>query len=212
MGFRSAFITTILLSGVLCWRAWSSPCALIQIPTADVIDKNQCYLDTAITPNSGDGDFLSDCVFESCFGVKDGLECGFDFVTNSVGEGAFFFKQHIRKHSKWTAAFGVNGIGVQDISLNPYIVFSSNTKPFRTHLGMDYIEDECRIMLGAERVVSDRFTLLADWISGSDGAWSAGFNYTFGRDDAFGLMAGVIKSRSDGDSYLYINIGRSFQF
>jgi len=202
----------ILLTVALCCQSWSAPCALIQIPTADVIDKNQCYIDTAITPNSGDGGFLSDCVFESCFGVKDGFECGFDFATDSVGEGVFFLKQHIRKHSKWTAAFGINGIGLQDISLNPYIMFSSDTEPVRAHIGVDYIEDECRVMLGVERAVSDRFTLIADWISGADGAWSAGFNYTFGREDEWGLMAGVIKSRSDDDSYLYINIGRSFQF
>lgn len=191
---------------------WGAPCALIQVPTADVTEHHQGYIDVAATLSAEDGDFLSKCTFESCLGVSSDIELGFDGPPRTFGDGAFFFKKRLGRCWGGSAVVGVNEIGSQDSSLNPYVMFSTGTSPLRAHMGLDYADKKWRAILGAERALTDRLTLMADWVTGSEGAWSCGFNLTFGPGETWGLMTGIIRENTGDDTSIYVNLGRGFNF
>jgi hypothetical protein len=191
---------------------WGAPTALIQIPTADVAEHRQGYVDIAATLSSEGGDLLSNCVLESCLGLGRHLELGFDGPPRTPHNGAFFFKQRLGSLLGGSAAAGVNGINIEGGPPSPYVVCSTDTSPFRTHMGLECADKKWRGLFGVEHALTGDLTLVADWITGPEGAWSAGFNFTFGRDGAWGLMAGVIQPNTGDDTAVYVNLGRGLDF
>jgi len=179
---------------------------LIQIPTAEVIGPGDACLDVAgAVPTEGDS-HLSDWVLESDFGLTGGIELGFDTLLNTLDNGAFFVKKMTEECGGFASAVGVNGIGFNGEPWNPYVVASSKTSPLRVHLGFDYAEPDWRAMVGFDYAASRDLTWMADWISGDEGAWSAGFNLAFGARREWGLMGGLIHENSTEQELIYVNV------
>lgn len=190
---------------------WGAPSALIQIPTADVVEPAHTCIAVAGALSTEGGSALSDWTFESDFGIPGGVELGFDTPLNTLRDGAFFVKKGLGVRGDFAVAVGVNRMDFRGSAWNPYAVLSSETAPFRMHLGSDYAESEWRAMLGFDYLTSERLTLMADWISGPDGGSSFGFNLAFGPDHMWGLMAGVMHEKSSDDNLIYVNLGCTFR-
>jgi len=206
---KASGLTLLALFGA-CLAAWSAPSALIQIPTAEVIGPGDACLDVAGAVPTRGNSHLSDWVLESDFGLTGGIELGFDTLLNTLDNGAFFMKKMAGDRGGFAAAVGVNGIGFNGEPWNPYVVASSKTSPLRVHLGCDYAEPHWRALVGADYAATPDITCMADWISGGEGAWSAGVNLAFGSERQWGLMTGVIHERETGDDLFYVNIGFTF--
>ncbi|MGC8863724.1 MAG: hypothetical protein ACP5R5_13250 [Armatimonadota bacterium] len=189
-----------------------APCALIQIPTADVIEPGHVYLDIATALPAESGEYIGNSTFESCVGLRAGIELGYDGPPCTFHDGAFFVKKRLGAHRNISAALGINGIGFRGNKWNPYLVCSTDTSPLRAHLGTDYFDEKWRPMLGVEYAATDCLTLMADWMSGDERAYSYGFNLTFGRNQTWGLMVGLIHENGGGNESVYINLGREFAF
>lgn len=205
----------VLFLGLLQFYAvpvWGAPSALIQIPTADVLATGHTCIDVAGALSTESGSQLSDWAFESGFGIPGSVELGFDTPLNTLRDGAFFVKKGLGVRGDLAAAVGVNGLDFRGTARNPYAVLSSETAPFRMHLGSDYAESEWRAMLGFDYLTSERLTLMADCIGGDNGGSSFGFNLAFGPDHMWGLMAGVIHENSSDDNLLYVNLGCTFRW
>lgn len=189
-----------------------APCALIQIPTADVIETGHVYLNNATALPTDDGKYIDNSTFETCVGLRGDIELGYDGPPRIFNDGAFFIKKRLGTYRSTAVSLGVNGIDFRGGELNPYLVCSTDTSPLRAHLGIDYFDKKWRPMLGVEYAATDRLTLMADWMSGAERAYSYGFNLTFGQNQAWGLMVGLIHENGSGNKSIYINLGREFAF
>ena len=125
---------------------------------------------------------------------------------------AFFVKKRLGAHRNISAAIGINGIGFRRNKWNPYLLCSTDTSPLRAHLGTDYFDGKWQPILGFEYAATERLTLMADWMSGDERAYSYGFNLTFGENQEWGLMVGLIHENASGNKSVYINLGRGFAF
>lgn len=191
---------------------WAAPSALIQIPTADVVEPHHAYFDVAGALPTQGCVHLSDWVVETCFGIDQGIELGFDTPLNTLEDGTFFFKKRLGTYADAAAAVGVNEINLHGSTWNPYLVLSSETYPLRGHAGADYTEHEWRAMLGVEYAGGEQLTWMVDWITGPEGSCSYGFNRAFGPQGLGNLMMGFIHRTSNREDLFYVNLGAELTF
>lgn len=190
----------------------AAPCALIQMPTADVIEPGHVYLDNATALSTAGGKYIDNSTLETCVGLREGIELGYDGPPRAFHDGAFFVKKRLGVRGNIAAAFGISGIGFRGNKWNPYLVCSTDTSRLRAHLGIDYFDAKWHPMLGFEYGATERLTLMADWMSGEERTYSYGFNLTFGENQDWGLMVGLIHEIGSSNKSVYINIGREFAF
>lgn len=187
----------LLLSTSRCLATYG---ALVLIPTADVVgDGNysiEFQLDGSLPDKTSETRF-----FNSQFGFGDRLEAGVDF---DFSKGA---ESKVLLNAKYV--FGVVGdqdlllaAGVHSIEPNSksvaYLVASKNLGDLRLHLGGHRRNGGNHWLAGFDWAVGERWTVMADYTSGSEDYSSAGFNYQF--DERFGIMAGTLFPNASGDT------------
>ncbi len=188
----------LLALGVLPAAACYS--GLTIIPTADTVARGEYAINLQV-----DGDLPTPSadtyIVNTQFGLTDRLEAGVDFdLTRDADPRTFFNAKYVmfgNIEQGRALAVGITGIA-RHLKSNPYAVATVDVQAARAHLGAMRIENKTRWFVGADRDLTDRVSLLADYTSGEENYSSVGVNYQF--TDGVGLLAGVEFPNGGGES------------
>ena len=181
--------TAVLGLAAPCLACYSG---LVVIPTADMVEPGKYAIEPQLDGSLA-GPSVDTRILNSQFGLSPCLEAGVDFDLSDDADPRILgnFKYLAAPGSKRAPAIalGVCNMG-SHIRNNPYVVATHELGSLRGHLGVMRIGGDNRWFAGAERALSDRLTLMADYTSGEENFSSVGFNYQF--KDEFGVMAGAL--------------------
>ena len=179
----------ILVLAAPCLACYSG---LIIIPTADMVEPGKYAIEPQFDGALA-GPSVDTRIVNSQFGLSPRLEAGVDFDLSDDAEPRVLgnFKYLVAPGSKRAPAIalGVWNAGSR-IRSSLYVAATRDYGSLRGHFGVMHIEGNNCWFVGADRALTDRITLMADYTSGKENFSSVGFNYQF-KDD-FGAMAGVL--------------------
>jgi hypothetical protein len=184
-------IVCILLA-VAALPAWACYSGLVNIPTADVVEPGQYGIELQFDDSFARGSEDTRIV-NTELGLTPRFEAGVDFDVSREAESRVMLNA---KYILWPAgegrpalALGICNVGRRATN-TPYLVATREFRSVRGHLGAARIDHRDCWIIGADRAVTDKLTLMADYTSGSDNSATIGGSYQF--TDSFGIMAGVI--------------------
>ncbi len=134
------------------------------------------------------------------FGIAPGLDAGLDFDLSD--DAATTFLGNVKylavpgSERSPAVALGVCNMG-GSLRSSPYVVATHDFEALRGHFGLLRIEGEDRWFIGADRAVTDRLTLMADYTNGGENFASVGIECQF--DDNFGILGGVLFPNARGE-------------
>lgn len=184
----AAFVSLVLLCPGLAHACYTG---LTVIPTADVVAPEGYGMEIQCDGSFAKAD--SDTrVLNTEFGLMQRFEGGADIDLHERSSSrAVLNAKYVlvpARKSNAAVAVGICNVG-QNVRSSPYVVATLGFAAFRAHLGTVEIAGNRRWFVGADRAVSRKLTLVADYTSGPENFASAGFSYQF--DPRFGLMVGA---------------------
>lgn len=152
---------------------------LILIPTTDVAGAYTWAIDAQWQGYSAA--FRTDqLMFNTEIGIGDRFEIGIDVDTTSAATEHRFllnakYVMFRSERTGFTVAFGVQNVN-EGFTPHPYLVATKEWEVFRTHFGVQHDRDEHRNhwFIGVDRIIGDRWQVMADYTSGSENYASAG--------------------------------------
>lgn len=186
--------------GVACYSG------LMLIPTTDTVGAKQFgvefQVDGSIPTPKADTYILNTEV-----GITDRIEAGVDFDLSKDAEPRVLFngKYVLLKRAGGTQALaiGVCGVG-EHVKASPYLVGTQYFGFVRGHLGAIGVDGKTRWFVGADRAMTDKLTLMADYTSGDENFSSLGASYQF--TDHVGLLAGAQFPNEGGDTLFTVHL------
>ena len=178
--------------------AFATYTGLLIIPIAETVGADQYTVDLVYNGVVGGTNIITNFI-DTEIGMGNRFEAGVDFGLDKDTEPAIIGNAKYLLYSKYNQqalAVGVYGWG-QNSSSFPYIVGLKNLGVFRLHLGAARSSGENQWFTGADRTFN-KWTLMADYTSGSGNFSSAGFKYQF--NDRFGIMAGTVFTNNSPNS------------
>ncbi len=209
---KSKYILALSLVCVCLGVGFCSPTGLNVIPTADVLDKDVFILET---PCSGGLRFgpEGDSYALLQIGVGKGMEIGLDQREMNGHIDAWL-------NAKWrcleedgvrpAVAIGVKNFS-KDTKKQPYLVMSKSLKLGRLHAGIIKIEDVSRMMLGFDKTLNQKLAVQADYISGAENRFTAGFRMQIGKAATL-WAARSFPNSSAGEPEYFIRLGWEAKF
>lgn len=195
-----------LCLGLLLMLSISVPCmatysGLVLIPTADVLGQGEYCIEPQIDDTFG-GDESATRILNFQFGLTPRFEMGLDFdVSDEADTRSYLNAKYLAVaggENKPAVALGICNIG-KNSSSSPYIVGTQEFTSVRAHLGVMRIDRKNRLFIGADRPVSDKLTLMADYTAGDENYSSVGFDYAV--TEKFSIFGGIlIPNDSDADT------------
>lgn len=177
--------------------------ALLLAPTTDVVPYGGYSLEVQ-QDSTADSQFKDATRFVNTeFGLARNIEVGVDFDISDEAEGRAIANSKYRfgLDKKTGAAVAV---GAQSINGNfksiPFVTASLPLPHLRLHAGALRSEGNTRLFGGVDVPVSDKLTLLGDYISGNEFFASAGLIYTF--TENFSLLT-YAQFPNDGSDVIY---------
>ncbi len=200
----------LLALAALCVPALATPSALLQIPTSDVLDKDTACFDVGgtmyTTAHPRPGDFY----LETEFATSHNVEFGYDFPLNAPAGGILNAKWRFDAEGDVTWAVGFSGLEPRE-RLEPFLFVAGQWADgkwcYHGGAAWDARSRHGHGFVGVSYSVNDRFTWMADYLSGSHGAATAGFSATFGGEDDWFLMAGYVRDNTGGGHGVYVDVG-----
>lgn len=174
---------------------------LTLIPTADTVGHGQYaiefQLDGPIATPSVDTHILN-----TQFGIGDRCEVGLDFDLTEDSSAHFLL------NAKYLLTGAGNkartAVGVFDVcdhnKPSPYLVHSRDFATIRGHLGILRVDNTTRWFSGIDYAVTEKLTLMADFISGGDSFSAFGVSCQF--NERRGLLVGI-EFPNDGSDALF---------
>lgn len=185
-------ILVIAFSVILGAPAQAGYSGLVMIPTADILDRGEWCVELQHY-----GQFASGSedtrLLNTQFGVHPRLEVGLDFDLSDSADS------RVMGNAKYLLipSSGKNpavAVGFADVCSGGrscrYASMTRNFHACRGHAGFMRIEGTNRWFVGADREVSDRITLMADYISGRENQSSIGIEYAM--TDYSSILVGVL--------------------
>lgn len=172
---------------------------LVAVPTAEAVPIGEYGLEPQFDGVLAEGTVRTR-LLNTQFGIAPGLDAGLDFdVSDNAAAtilGNFKYLATSGSERSPAVALGVCNMG-GNVRSSPYVVATHDFEALRGHFGLMRIEREDRWFIGADRAVTDRLTLMADYTNGGDNFASVGINYQF--DDNFGILGGVLFPNARGE-------------
>jgi hypothetical protein len=208
-------LCTVVLLAVACASSSATPTALLQIPTSDVLDKHTGFIDVGGTMYMGARPRAGDFLVDTQFATSSNVEFGYDFPADDPTGGILNAKWRFDDEGRTTWAAGFQGLEARDL-LEPfvYVVGQRTHEKWCYHLGAawDTPGGHGHAFGGVSYATNDHFTWMADYVSGADGAATAGFSTTFGEDDDWCLMVGYVRDNEGGGKGAYVDLGSLITF
>ena len=179
--------------------AYATYTGLLIIPTAETVGADQYSVEYQYDGVIEGQNIITNFI-NTEIGIGNRIETGFDFGLEK-DEKPFIIgnaKYLLSKSNEQALAVGVYGWG-QNTKSFPYIVGLKDLGVFRFHFGGIRANDKNEWFVGADRTF-DKWTLMADYTSGSGNFSSAGFYYQ--SNDRFGVSAGAVFTNDSLDSNL----------
>lgn len=200
----SVRLITVLFLAAICGPASACSSALLLIPTTDVLPTGHCSIEVQ-------GDSATPVRYKTAkeylnteLGLSRNVEAGVDFdIGNDGGNkaiGNFKYRFEAGKTTKLPIAVGVQGIDSR-LKSTPYACTSLETRIVRLTAGALRSDDTTQWFTGLDRAVSDKLTLMADYISGHEFFASAGFSYEL--TDQFSVLSYAEFPNADGGDTVY---------
>lgn len=187
--------------------AWACYSGLVIIPTTDVTGDWTWAVDLQWQAYSRV--FKTDAfVFNTEIGLGERFEMGLDFdLSDGVEDRALlnakyvFFKE---PRGRFSAALGIQNT-TKDFRSSPYLVTTADWGPFRSHLGLQRTpgEDRTDPFVGVDKVVNERWQLMADYTRGDGNFTSAGVGYM---SQSWQWVAGVQWPNGGGKPIVVIHV------
>jgi hypothetical protein len=164
---------------------------LLLIPTADLTPPGTCVLDLQADGPVPDR-HVDLKLINTEFGLTDRLEAGIDFdVSKNADTDAILNAKYVL--ATYHGGAGAVAVGVCNmgnrLKANPYLVASQDLKALRGHAGIIRIEKHDRWFVGADTAVTEKVTLMGDYINGKGNYSSAGVNYAI--SDRLAVLGGL---------------------
>jgi len=182
---------------------------LLVIPTADTVGANQ--YDIELQADGTTDKLKADTyILNTQFGLGKRLELGVDVDLHEKTDDRFLFngKYILAKSTdgKHAIAAGVcNFSPTADIDSPPYLVATLDFGALRGTLGATYLNTQTQAIVGIDKTVNPRLTLMADYTTGKDNYTSVAFYYHF--VDRVGVMAGVeLPNSSENDKRISVHL------
>lgn len=208
---RLLSLTTVALM-VSAVTAWSAPTGLLVIPTADVLGPGEASLDYFTQGRNLARDEDCDRFLGVEVGLPHGLEVGVDACLNHGGdEGPWWnlkWQLPAADPDRFALALGLQNLG-HAATAQPYLALAHAVGSGRGHLGVMRADAATRLYLGAEAPMSEKLTLVGDYLSGPGGSTSVGLVWSMA--PAWSLMAGRIWNRGEeSERHWYVDLGYVF--
>jgi len=191
-----AVAVLLLATGIPCVACYSG---LAVIPTADMVPAGEYGLEPQFD-GSCEGGSVGTRILNTQFGITPRLDAGVDFDLSDDADprvlGNFKYLAVNGGTRSPAVALGVCNLG-SNIRSSPYVAATHGFGALRGHAGLMRIEGNNRWFIGADRNVTERLMLMADYVSGDENSSSVGFNYQF--NDGFGILGGVLFPNADGE-------------
>ena len=194
----SAWLTA---SAMACHAAYTG---LIQIPTARCLDVDQ-YEMQFIYAGQLDAVQLDACAFTTQFGLVPRIEAGVDFnLTPHTGDCVFGNVKYVFAVNAQQTLGAAAGVYTWPITKgSSYVVVTADIGSVEATIGATRIGNSDRWMLGFQQDLSDRYTLMSDYISGPGEYAALGVQYFFS-DRANLLLAAMAANRREGDTAFFL--------
>ena len=162
------------------------------IPTAETIEPGKYGIEMQFDGAFAQGNAHTH-IFNTEFGLVPRLEVGVDFDLSQGTDSRVLLnaKYLLLAAGKNTPALALGICSVaHGLKSSPYFVATYDFGALRGHLGSTIMDGNNRWFIGADRALTDKLTLMADYTSGEENFSSFGFSYQF--NDHFGVMAGAL--------------------
>ncbi|MHB0912926.1 MAG: hypothetical protein ACYC2Y_05720 [Armatimonadota bacterium] len=206
-----AKISVSFLLGLSAVPACACPSGLAVIPTAEVVDIGSYSLESQFDGTFARGNEETR-ILNTEFGLSARFEAGVDYDLSEGAETRTLLnaKYILLNKEKSALAVGVCGIG-EGVKCATYAVATQDFGGVRGHLGAIRIEGENRWFAGADKVVSERLTLMADYTDGDENASSVGFNYQISESRSIALGAIFPNEGGDAEFTAHFVLGGSYR-
>ncbi|MGB9588371.1 MAG: hypothetical protein ACPL7O_09340 [Armatimonadota bacterium] len=195
-----------LCLGLLFLFSISAPCmaaysGLVLIPTADVLGQGEYCIEPQVD-DTLEGDESATRMLNLQLGLTPRFEMGIDLdVSDEADTRSYLNAKYLAVaggENKPAIAVGICNMGNNSCS-SPYIVGTHEFTSARAHLGVMRIDHKNRLFIGADRPISDKLTLMADYTAGDENYSSVGFDYAV--TEKFSIFGGIlIPNDSDSDT------------
>ena len=191
-----AVAVLVLATSIPCLACYSG---LAATPTADMVPAGQYCLEPQFD-GTCDGGSVGTRILNTQFGITPRFEAGVDLDLSDDADprvlGNFKYLAVNGGTRSPAVALGVCNMG-SNMRSSPYVVSLHDFGALRGHVGLMRIEGNNRWFIGADRSLTDRLMLMADYTSGDENCSSVGFNYQF--NERFGILGGVLFPNTDGE-------------
>lgn len=185
---------------------WACYSGLALIPTADVVCDGEYSVDLQVD-GVLDGPAVDTYILNTEVGFGDRFEAGLDYDFSADADPRLLVnaKYVLATNSEGTRALatGVYSLATKG-KMTPYVVGTGDLGVARLHLGALRSEEKTRWFVGADRDLSAKINLCADYISGDENDASVALNYQF--TPSVGLFGGIIVPNSDGDTLFTLHL------
>lgn len=201
---RKSFALVSFVAVALCCGQWAAcaPSGLNVIPTTDVLGNREISLEAE---SDGRGQpWGDDCTRLLLFqiGLGNGFEAGIDHCLDDP-ELWLNVKWRLQDEStgRPAVACGIQGISNNE-SAQPYLAIHKSVGSVRLHTGLIVIDRKTRWMGGIDRPLGNRITLQADYINGSENAFTYGVGISLSKNLSLTLGRAVGNSEEIGNGYI----------
>ncbi len=202
---------TILALLALPAMALAAPTALLQIPTSDTLAEDTAYVDTAFRAYEGQSLSASTIYLETQYAPIDNLEFGYDFPLNAPGSGLVNVKWRMDGRGRDTWAVGIASVDPTSFrTASAYVVGQRALGKWSYDYGIDWTTSgHARAIAGIHYRANDDVTWMLDYVSGPQGALTAGAWMLLGDRAKWNLGLGFVRDNQGGGRAVYVNLGRT---
>ena len=205
------WICVMTVTGLFMMVFMNLPCracysGLALIPTAETVGSNQ-YSVTLQTDGTFDKLKADTYIVNTQFGIGDRFEAGLDYDASAGIDTRLFWnaKYILTNFNKDAAAFAIGYTGIaKNQKSAPYITLTNDFKAIRGHIGFIKSDDKYRLFIGADKELSDKFCLMADYTYGDENLSSVALNYQM--NDTISCLVGAQFPNEGGDSLFTFQI------
>ncbi len=192
-------ITLIAAIFAVSFPAFACYSGLALIPTADIVGAKQygieMQVDGSISKPKADTYILN-----TEYGVTNRLELGIDYDFSKGASSRLLFNGKYvflnNEDEKLAIAAGICNVGKHTES-NPYMAATKDFNYLRGHAGVIKTGGKLCGFIGADKDLTDKINLMADYTNGNDNNSSLGCNYQF--TDNTALLSGIQFPNNSGE-------------
>lgn len=189
----ATLLTASALPGFACYSG------LALIPTADTVGAKQYGIELQ-TDGSLTHPVADTFILNTQYGITDNVEAGIDYDFSKGSDSRLLFNGKYvflkNEDKKLALAAGICNLGKHTES-NPYLAGTKDFDYLRGHAGVIKTGGKLCGFIGADKDLSDKINLMADYTAGDDNNSSIGCNCQL--NDSTALLGGLQFPNNGGD-------------